>query len=69
MKLKPCPLCGGRAEIMIDVGNDGQCIYDDWLIRCSKCDLQLHRAADNYYGRDAYTQEEAIADWNKRIGG
>lgn len=68
MKLKPCPLCGGRAKIMIDVRNDGRCTYDDWLIRCSECDLQLHRAADNYYGRDAYTQEEAIADWNKRTG-
>ncbi len=68
MKLKPCPLCGGKAEIMIDVGCDGRCTYDDWLIRCSECDLQLHRAADNYYGRDAYTQEEAIADWNKRTG-
>lgn len=68
MNLKPCPLCGGKAIIKKETLSDGRCSYDDWLIRCSKCDLSLQRAADNYYGRDVYMQEEAITDWNKRIG-
>lgn len=58
-ELKPCPFCGGEAELNI------QEIEPHWMsasIICTKCYIQMVRAAD--------TEEEAIdgikRDWNTR---
>lgn len=67
MKLKSCPLCGGEASICKTSENDGQCHYDIWRIHCNDCWLTLTRDAVGWLGGKAYTKEEAIADWNRRI--
>lgn len=67
-KLKPCPFCGESKYITFkkDSIPDGQCHYYDWVIRCEKCHIKMNIAADNWYGRNYYTEEEAIEFWNKR---
>ena len=49
--LKPCPFCGGEAEIKNDLGND--CVY----ISCKWCHCNS-RLSEN--------QEEVIEAWNTR---
>ena len=66
MRTKSCPFCGGEVEVRLDSVMDGNCHYYDWLIRCKSCPAQMNVAADNYYGRDSYTEEQAIEFWNKR---
>lgn len=50
-ELKPCPFCGGEAEIKNDLGND--CVY----ISCKWCHCNS-RLSEN--------QEEVIEAWNTR---
>ena len=70
--LKPCPFCGGEAEICTDVGIMGKF----WFIRCKKC---YSRGSGIYEsGRKLEPQEEhaaimgawekAIEAWNRRAG-
>lgn len=69
IKLKPCPFCGGEAEIKIvwhSHGMDGS--YKNHLIQCKNCYARKEISADNFYGREAYTEQEAIAAWNRRAG-
>jgi len=54
--LKPCPCCGGNADI--DYIDDGNSMGDFW-IECSECEMTS--ANDR-------SQEEAIKIWNKRYG-
>lgn len=68
MNCKQCPFCGGSATIDIvckSAGMDG--MYKDWRIKCDECGAQLYRPADSFYGRKAYTREEVIEVWNRRI--
>jgi Lar family restriction alleviation protein len=49
--LKPCPFCGGEAELIaLDL---------QWHIHCYGCDVYVHFASDSL-------RDEAIAAWNKR---
>lgn len=59
--LKPCPLCGGRAEWEYDQWNEADETGDDGMgeIRCTNCRLTLAG-----YDRDA-----AETLWNERSGG
>lgn len=66
MELKICPFCGGRPKIEQVMCPDGQCHYFDWRISCNSCPATMQIAADNYYGRDYFTEEEAIEIWNRR---
>lgn len=49
-KLKPCPFCGGEAEI---IGED-----EMYQVICMECDGSIDRFFD--------TPEEAAKDWNTR---
>lgn len=66
LKLKDCPFCGGGSRINKINCTDGQCHYSDWRISCEFCPATMRIAADNYYGRDYFTEEEAIEFWNRR---
>ena len=59
-KLKPCPFCGGKAEIVINKSKRGQTAN----IHCTKCSCRktLLRYPD-YVGS---IEEEAIEAWNRR---
>ena len=51
-KLKPCPFCGGEAEVWVsDVTNRA-------IVYCTVCDAQI---------RIKQNEQEAIEAWNKRV--
>ena len=50
-KLKPCPFCGGEAEV-VDCGNEYFC-------RCKKCAINQ----DHLYGQRC----DAVKAWNRRV--
>ena len=51
-ELKPCPFCGGKAEIIIE--------YGTVTVGCTnkECDITM--------GKAVFTDEEAIQHWNRR---
>lgn len=74
-ELKPCPFCGGEAEIkQVNLGlNDENAFIDSWLVECSQC-----KARTQWYGGE-FTRDtdgsvrflkngrnEAVNDWNRR---
>lgn len=67
--LVPCKLCGGPVGISKEQHLDGYCHYDNWLIRCFRCKCTYELPADGYYGRNYYTEEEAVSYWNRYHGG
>ena len=51
-KLKPCPFCGGKAELLIVPGR-----VASWLVKCKKgCCNQMPHVSDH----------DAIEEWNTR---
>lgn len=54
-KLKPCPFCGGEAQILVDVLKDYPATY---LPCCTKCDGMVEKWFP--------TEKEAIDAWNRR---
>jgi Lar family restriction alleviation protein len=53
-ELKPCPFCGGSAELLSDVA----CI--DWWVCCEDCENNC---------RSDQEKSEAVAAWNRRASG
>ena len=66
-ELKPCPFCGGEAELIKQYHLDGQTHYEVAKVRCSMCKCQTDDyILDGYYG-STDTAQDAVDDWNKRI--
>lgn len=65
--LKPCPFCGGEAEIRNDTRQDGNHYYSVIYVECSKCGARtLEKISDGYF--DEYCSNEEIAElWNARV--
>lgn len=65
--LKPCPFCGGLAELF---QSNGQVIghneyADDVGVKCTGCGVNI--ALNNYQGyRVSEREDEAIRLWNRR---
>ena len=55
-QLKPCPLCGGKAEMLINKYNDSR---KEYLVACAECDGMVERWRE--------TEEEAVEQWNRRV--
>ena len=53
-KLKPCPFCGGKAEIM-KIG------YPHWIY-CLKCGARVH----GYVTKTRAGEKASIEAWNRR---
>ena len=51
VELKPCPFCGGKAEMLNYSSNE-------WLVECTKCQGMVEKWCK--------TEEEAIINWNRR---
>lgn len=63
--LKPCPFCGGTAEVVKDQRwprSLDQAI-DAWHIECKNVDCVIYHSDNNYYRR----RNEAIEAWNRRV--
>lgn len=56
IELKPCPMCGGKANLEI---HRFVSFANTYGIKCSNCDLQTRQFYD--------TPEEAEKAWNKRV--
>ena len=51
--LKPCPFCGGKAEIIVSLDSD----YYKYKVICSMCGIATLRE---------HIKERAISTWNNR---
>ena len=51
-KLKPCPFCGGKAEML-------SYSEHEWLVYCKECDGMVEKWRE--------TEEEAMEQWNRRV--
>lgn len=60
IKLKPCPFCGGKAELM---KNDFWSSADWWYVTCSNPHCGVHAETS-----DRPTPQEAAEIWNRRAG-
>lgn len=54
--LKPCPFCGGKAEMLINEYNDSR---KEYLVACTECDGMVERWRE--------TEKEAVEQWNRRV--
>lgn len=50
-ELKPCPFCGGEAELL-------NSLYGEWIVRCPDCEGMVEKWRE--------TEEEAAEQWNRR---
>ncbi len=57
-ELKPCPFCGGKAEIITWNTVGWAIVYG---VMCLKCEVGIEGTFKNY------TRAEAIEAWNKRV--
>lgn len=55
-ELKPCPFCGGKAEIISEETYSGHNLF--W-VECIECDCRTSDYEDN--------EKEAIESWNRRV--
>lgn len=53
--LKPCPFCGGKAEMLVSEYDDSR---KEYLVACAECDGMVERWRE--------TEEEAVEQWNRR---
>lgn len=69
-ELKPCPFCGGEAEIQV---GEYRSFVDGYAVRCGNCSLTFGaygRIGETYFWTCCYeTEAEAIEAWNTRSEG
>ena len=57
-KLKPCPFCGGEAEL-VDIDPAGMLgTYDPITVHCKECECNTNWFSEEW---------EAIEAWNRRV--
>ena len=61
IKLKPCPFCGGEAEIIRDKtfsAETGEALTTlMWFVWCTECSALV----------SGTTEDDAISEWNRRV--
>lgn len=74
LELKPCPFCGGTAEVITTGwrGDEGCKVYD-WRTRCTECHIGTESFSDRAF-RSAEGislkkdgRKNAIEAWNNRV--
>ena len=55
-ELKPCPFCGGKAEMLISEYEGSR---KEYPAACAECDGMVERWRE--------TEEEAVEQWNRRV--
>jgi len=61
-ELKPCPFCGGKAELITNYINHKKTFF---YVLCIECNAAAKEYSDNVVFNKA-GKEQAIAAWNKR---
>lgn len=62
VKLKPCPFCGGEAEILIDTN----CYNVPYaFVKCGKCKAETLSYIHNKHNKMLFT-DAAVESWNRR---
>ena len=61
-ELKPCPFCGGQAEMNVRGGNYGY-TPDIYYVRCKRCGAKIEIISNNYKN----LSKSVINAWNKRV--
>lgn len=58
--LKPCPFCGGKAELHIETITDdnGDAIEARYWVECMWCHTKSGRSS---------AKDKALANWNRRV--
>lgn len=51
IELKPCPFCGGKAEVTVFLGN--------YMVACTACPASI-------FPCKGMTKDEAVKTWNRR---
>lgn len=77
IELKPCPFCGGRADLEIKriLSERGEVGFD-FAIRCGKCEIEIpkiYRVTFTLGMRGEINaiideRQKAMDDWNRRAG-
>jgi len=62
IKLKPCPFCGGEAEMGIKYGDYGY-NPDIYSVKCKRCNARIGKVSDNY----ADLSDDVGKAWNRRV--
>lgn len=67
MKLKPCPFCGGEADILSRIGSKGPFVF----ARCCVCNAQTRvKTAVDFDDDDDFWNQNAVYEvqrlWNTR---
>ena len=60
--LKPCPFCGGKAELYTTANAS----IATALVRCLECEVRTSKFVD--LDNDGSFVFNAITDWNRRVG-
>lgn len=61
-KLKPCPFCGGKAELFNEFSRRGEEVF---FVQCKNLWKGCKALA---FTLDYFTAQEAIEAWNRRAG-
>jgi len=73
-KLKPCPFCGGEAQIECTSTANADCLSKIFVIRCTKCELRAPKPFriyarienDGTFEFDGTQKIAAVEFWNRR---
>ena len=60
-KLKPCPFCGGDAEMEIKYGDYGYTPHI-YSVKCKRCNAKIGKVSNNY----ADLSDDVVNAWNRR---
>ena len=61
-ELKPCPFCGGEAELLIVPGKQTK-----WVIRCRKCFANNGAFVSDHDAVEAWNRRAKEKKWQKAV--
>ena len=64
-ELKPCPFCGGEAEV---IRSTRSMCYEEYRVGCGKCGAMVKNFSNPLWKVSYFdTEAEAIEAWNRRV--